>query len=95
MKEIGNRLKLLRQTLSLDQIDVARVMGVAQGNYSLREKGDFEMSTKHLLALKKAYKVNLNWLIAGEGEMFEVTPLKDINDKLDKLIKKAGTPRTR
>lgn len=87
---IAERLKLLRSVLKLTQQDMSVVLKTTQANYSMREKGSFDLKPSELKALRDRYGVNLNWLICGDGEMFDDTPLNKINQKLDRLIKLKG-----
>jgi len=97
---VGERLILLRKTLDINQSDMAMVMGCTQGNISRYEKDGTIMSIKYLIPLRKAYNVNLDWLLLGRGEMFqpetyvqppvEITSIKKSANptKKDKMIKK-------
>jgi len=81
---VGKRLILLRKTLDLNQTDMAMVMGCSQVNISQYEKDDTTMSIKYLIPLRKAYNVNLDWLLLGLGEMF--LPITSSQQPVEKPI---------
>lgn len=47
--------------------------GISKKTYEKYEQGSSELPTKLLLWLQNERDVNLNWLITGEGEMFEAS----------------------
>ena len=69
-KEVGLRLKKLREILDLSQGKLARILGVSQSAVSKWEAGERDIPTAVLLKLKQQLGVNLDWLLSGEGEMF-------------------------
>lgn len=73
----SERLKLLRKTLNLTQMEFAEIINSSNGHVSDMEKGrkNITDSTMDLLELKK--NVNIDWLKTGEGEMFLSLPLED------------------
>lgn len=73
----AERLKLLRKTLNLTQIEFAEIINSSNGHVSDMEKGrkNITDSTIDLLELKK--NVNVDWLRTGEGEMFVSLPEED------------------
>lgn len=69
-KEVGLRLKKLREILDLSQGKLARILGVSQSAVSKWEAGERDIPTAVLLKLKQQLGVNLDWLLSGEGEIF-------------------------
>ena len=69
-KNVGQRLKLLRETLNLSQAKLAKKLKVSQSAISKWESGERDIPTAILVRLKKEFGVNLNWLLSGEGKMF-------------------------
>jgi len=67
---VGERLTLLRKTLEINQTDMAMAIGCSQANVSKYERNGTAMSIEFLIPLRKAYNVNLDWLLLGIGEMF-------------------------
>jgi len=67
---INERLKQVRIDKSLTQKVFAKSLGIAQGFLSEIEKGKKQPSDTLLLALSYRYKINIDWLLSGEGEMY-------------------------
>jgi DNA-binding XRE family transcriptional regulator len=68
---IGDRIKQLRTILKMDQITFSKPLGINQGSLSVVEVGKSKgLSTKVKKALQKAYNVNIDWILTGNGEMF-------------------------
>jgi transcriptional regulator with XRE-family HTH domain len=65
-KQIGERLRELRQSKKMKQEDMAAVLGISVPAYSKIETGVNEISSKHLLTLKKKFNVSIDWLLCGE-----------------------------
>ncbi len=66
---VGERLKLLRKRKGLSQKELASAVGTSQGHISCIEKNEKTPGGELLISLKKFFGVNLDWLLAGEGEM--------------------------
>jgi len=91
---VGERLTLLRKTLDINQTDMAMTIGCSQANISKYEKDSTTMSIEFLIPLRKAFNVNLDWLLLGIGEMFISEPrvprtsrIKQKPKSNDKMIK--------
>jgi transcriptional regulator with XRE-family HTH domain len=69
--EVGDRLRLLRQKLGLTQSQMAQKLGVTLNTYQRYELGNRNLTVEKLQQLRKLFGVNLNWLLTGEGGMFE------------------------
>lgn len=67
-----NRLAIIRNSLNIAQIKFGDKLGIAPTTYVKYERGERKPSYEVLEILYKNYNVNLNWLITGEGEMFNV-----------------------
>lgn len=79
---INQRIKILRAHLKLDQKDFAAEIGISKQVLSNVEKDKNKPSYLLLESVFNRFKVNLNWLVSGEGEM-------DFKDK-KKIIKGDG-----
>lgn len=73
----AERLKTLRKSLGMTQIEFAEIINSSNGHVSDMEKGrkNITDSTMDLLELKK--NVNIDWLRTGKGEMFNELPEED------------------
>jgi len=66
-----HRIKKLRETLRLTQKDLGIQLNVTESNISNMEGGRVNNLTyDSLKIMHDFYKVNLNWLIAEDGDMF-------------------------
>ena len=87
LKERGLRFKELRNALGKSQTELAEELGVSQGAISKWESGIRSIPDSVLEYLAKNYRVNLHWLLLGEGSMFlnpvtgEIPPEKAGIDK--------------
>ncbi|MEC0210982.1 helix-turn-helix transcriptional regulator [Paenibacillus ehimensis] len=68
MLQLGEKVKYIRKTNQLNQKDFADRIGVSQGTLSDIERGNCYPSCEPIIALKKAFKCDLNWLIDDEPE---------------------------
>ena len=87
-KDIGNRLKLFRKSLSLkcSQLEMSNKLGITQSMYSLYEAGKFKIPKNIRILLEKQFGLNLIWLDTGNGSMFQddiVTIVKNLFPKLN------------
>lgn len=70
---IGRRVKELRSSLKLTQVQFAENIGVKGGVVSAWEKGSAPLPYGRLLVICDAYHVSESWLKKGEGDMFAVS----------------------
>ncbi len=70
-EEIGKRLKKLREYLKLSPEEFYGALGLRAEYRHKYESGMVLPKIEKFALLKKLYNVNLNWLIAGTGNMFE------------------------
>jgi len=64
---LAERLSQSRTNVGLSQQALAKVSGVSQQTISSLESGKIQ-SSKGLLALAEACKVDITWLVSGKGE---------------------------
>lgn len=72
---IAERLLKVRSSLDFTQIQLSEKIGIAQGLYSKYETGALAISSQVIDALF-ALGVNLNWLLTGQGQMFNDVPAR-------------------
>ena len=80
LKEIGKRIKKVREVLNLTQKELCNIIGIGRAILTKYENGDLIPSQKFLKLLRYELKVNPNWILTGEGEMF-------LNDEKEKIIR--------
>lgn len=66
MNIIHERLKFERTKRGMTQKDFAQVMEMNQGQYSLIEKGENNLTIEKMNLLNKKLKIDLNYLITGQ-----------------------------
>jgi transcriptional regulator with XRE-family HTH domain len=67
----NQRIKIIRKVLKLSQNDFSKAIGITQSALSHYESGANSISLGVLQNIRKVYKINLNWLVSGQGEMIE------------------------
>ena len=71
MNSINRRLFNVIKTLKVTQAAFAKEVGISTGNLSDYKKKENKKPSAELLArISEIYKVNLNWLLTGQGSMF-------------------------
>lgn len=70
LSEIGSRIKKVRNTLDLTQAQIAEKTGLSTGFLSQIEKGLKRPSSIYLFFLLVEHRVNINWVLTGNGETF-------------------------
>ncbi len=76
---IGKRLKAIRKVLGFMQKDFVKIVNITMSTLSDIETGKKRPGSEMLFILSDQYRVNLHYLLHGEGEMFRLeTPLSGI-----------------
>ena len=82
---IGDRIKLLRKDLKLNQLNFGQKIGITESAVCNFESGRRNPSDQTIKSICREFGVNKDWLLEGkEPMMFEV-------DDIDKLIGKLLT----
>jgi transcriptional regulator with XRE-family HTH domain len=68
---IGERIRLIRKALKEKQKDFAEKLDVSGPSLSEIEKGKYKPNHDFIVKLCRDFKINLYYLLFGEGEMFE------------------------
>ncbi len=70
---VNQRINLLRKHLGLDNTEFATSVGIrAMSTYHSRKQEDKTLLTvDELITAHRLYRVNLNWIMLGQGEMIE------------------------
>lgn len=80
---ISLRIKELRKQKKLSQAVFSAQIGVSQASVSHYENGDRIPDTSFMNKVCATYNVNLNWIITGEGDMYNnVRAREGISSKL-------------
>ena len=69
---VGERLKTIRKDVAMSQSDFATELGTSASYVSDIEKGKSSIGINLLITLKRRFKIRIDWLISGEGEMYDI-----------------------
>ena len=88
-----NRLKELRQAAKLNQIEAAKLFGVAQSTLSGWETGKTQIDYDNLIKIADYYKVTLDYLLGRTVRFTELKDLHEDNKKIPIVSDVRVTPR--
>ena len=80
MATINERIKALRSTLGIKQVDFANKINKTQAVFSKYESGAIAINDRTIADICREFNVNEQWLRAGEGPMFKQ------QDNLDNML---------
>gem|GEM_PF-339480 len=80
MSSIANRLREFRVAVGLTQREVAHLCDLGKRTIIYWEMGDREIKCSKLIPLAAEYDLDFNWLILGQGSMFNVPPAPAADD---------------
>lgn len=78
LPDIAGRLKAVRKALNLSLDKISQLTGFSKSLISEAENGKKKPSSIYLFGLIDLFKVNVNYVLAGEGSMFLDTEKKEI-----------------
>lgn len=84
-KNPGERLKVIRAMVNLNQTEFAERLGIQQGSYSGVEKGRYKISKQVEKALEREFNVNIEWVLTGVGEPF-LEFISDIKERVKEIM---------
>lgn len=91
---IEKRIQSIRKKLKLSQEEISTQIGISYRAYSSYERGDRKPSLEFLALLFEKYNVNINYIIVGEGDMFNPPKFEDVKEDLElkvlDILKKQG-----
>ncbi|MEA4899421.1 MAG: helix-turn-helix transcriptional regulator [Christensenellaceae bacterium] len=70
---MNSRLRELRRTLGLRQVDFAKRINIGTSSLAMFETGNRAMKDIHISQICNIFNVNESWLRTGSGEMFNQT----------------------
>lgn len=88
METIGNRFKRIRQEFDMSQEEFGQHLGLSKASISAVETDRAFVSVKVLSKLFFDYDVNLNYLVCGEGFVFNAAQKTPTDDELTKRVRK-------
>ncbi len=84
----GQRLQIARKKLQLSQEDISTQIGISYRAYSSYEREDRKPPIDFLEKLISKYNLNLNWLVAGKGNMFNAPQFEQVHNELALEVRK-------
>lgn len=84
---IRERIKAVRIALNLSQTDFCKGIFISQSLYAKIETGERKPTERIYALISNKYKVNKDWIITGQGDMFSATPPDVELDQLLEIIK--------
>lgn len=70
--ELGQRLRLVRErTGNLPRDEFAQHLGISSKTLANYERGDTQPDADALAAYRRVARADTNWLVTGDGQMFE------------------------
>ena len=91
-KQIGDRLRKFRENKGLKIKKIAEVGGVSYTFIYQVEKGKKQPPLKLLISLAKDHKLNLNWLLTGEGEMLVKSANEVLKERIGRAVNDSKLP---
>ena len=89
-KQIGLRLEKIRKTLDYSRADFSKLLGLTEAYYGQMARGTRKTTVVALYnLLKEESGFNLDWIVAGKGEMVK----NDMSNDLDREIIKLTAER--
>lgn len=70
MKKINDRLRFIIEYYKTTQADFAESIGTTPATLSRQLKGLHKIDKQVALSVQAVYRINCNWLLSGEGDMF-------------------------
>lgn len=67
---LSKRLKEARTALKIGQKEFAEAIGIIYQSLSKYERGEIKPTAELLTKIAETHKININWLLTGNGQMF-------------------------
>jgi transcriptional regulator with XRE-family HTH domain len=80
---IGLRIKLLRETLDMSQREFCKLLSLSGGYIANIESRLREPNNRLIKLIVSEFNVNEDWLLTGNGEMFDI---KIKNERTSRLL---------
>lgn len=93
MNTMNERLRILRKELNLSQAKFGEPIGLSRDEIKNLEYEKTKLKEISIPLICKNYNVSFDWLVTGQGEMFENLPESTLDElcnlyNLDKMDKK-------
>ena len=67
---VGKRIKELKSTLNITSSDLAKALDIPVRTIGSYERDEAQAGAKFFNAFIEKYRVNANWVLTGQGNMF-------------------------
>jgi len=94
MNPICSRVKEIRKSYALTQVDFSKRLGVTNAHISAIEKDKTIPSPALIKLISKEFRINENWLITGLGELEEENEENFIEKQLLEAVERINSART-
>jgi transcriptional regulator with XRE-family HTH domain len=82
LQSVNERIKMVRKSLNLSQINFSRGIFISHGYYAGIELENFKANNRIIELIASKYGVSRRWLETGQGEMFDKKP----DEKMEQMI---------
>jgi transcriptional regulator with XRE-family HTH domain len=72
--EVGRRIRGIRESRGITQVEMARALGIAQSNVSAMERGTRGMTVHQVVKLARVLKVSVDEILVGSNGSPAVRP---------------------
>lgn len=79
---VNERVKMVRKTLKMSQVEFARAIFISNGYIAEIESGHCAPKDRIIRLISLTFGVNENWLRTGEGAMF----YKSAAEKIERIL---------
>lgn len=94
MDNTGEKIKLILETKRRNQAEMSRIAGISTQTMSSIINGKSKPNWEFLAKLNQELDVNLNWLIADDGEPFKTAQFEqvknDFTQRVREILKQEG-----
>ena len=84
-KELGAKLKELREYHGYTQQEIVKLLGVGRAVYGMYESGERTININNLAKLSQFYNISLDWFFDKAYKTITPFVISHINDKLQRL----------
>jgi len=88
MSSQGKRIRKIREALGLSGSEFGKRIGVSRQYVSNLEADRNVLNNEKLVSLLIDMKVNINYILGAEGEMFNIPKCKDEDEKIVRTVEK-------
>ena len=94
MNTLGQKLKDVRMHYNLSADEFARKINLSTRTYNSYEYDERKPPVEFFFNLYNVYDVNLNWIIADDGDMFLMPKFEECEDeftqKVENILRQKG-----